>query len=288
MAHKRDAARRRKRQFDKAIAEARGTLDEIHAMTAAVPRSSAVTDAPNVAALVAREVERQRRAERVAVEAAEVERWRCPDARGGCWTCGLAFCRLLDDSPGWTVTTSGAECVECWNERMIFDRVGDIEDDRRVRTIAHLLGEVGLPLRAVADPHAFRVVRVWFKEFPSAEPVLDDADRWAHVDRQALRAQWDAIASSDGTPVPAPQDRGRRSVRRVRRRRPVRCRRPVGTGSSVRGVRTLPRPYAQLVHQPADSPAGSWRLRRLHGGVAGAGQRHGAAVVGRAPRQATA
>jgi hypothetical protein len=192
------AKTKRKREFDRAIAEALATLDEIHALPSDDPPPSA----PNVAALVRRELAR----ERAEAERAEEASFRCP-VGGGCWRCGIAACYTFDERgeriPGWVVDGDRASCQWCENDVETFGRVGDTEDDQRVRQAARLLG-VGLPLRAVGDARSFRACKVWFNEH-DAEPVFREVDRFSHIDLTELRRQWDVIAEGRDVPEPEPE-----------------------------------------------------------------------------------
>jgi hypothetical protein len=178
----------RKAELDALIAES---------LRADEPRptpSEPAASVPTVEQLVAAEVQRQRERDLQAAEAAAVDRLRCPVGRG-CWRCGAEYSWVRADEPDpWDVTPQGAECVWCHNEGVLLDRYGDTDDDRRVRTIARLLDETGLPLRAMGDPHAFAGIRLWFSEFPAAEPTVEPEQRWSHIDRADLRTQWDAVA----------------------------------------------------------------------------------------------
>jgi hypothetical protein len=164
------------------------------------PRPASPEPAPSVEQVVARELARVRQVERQMVEQAELDRRRCPVGRG-CWRCGVLYSDTDDPQP-WDVTAEGAACVWCHNDGVLLDRYGDTDDDRRVRTIARLLGETGLPMRAVSDPHAFAGIGLWFSEHPDAAPSVGEEQRWSHLDRAELRAQWNAIASGDGVGLP--------------------------------------------------------------------------------------
>jgi hypothetical protein len=182
----------RKRQ----MARLRAEFEELNA--ADPPIASSSEPAPDLVALVAAEVERQRERDRQAVEAAEVARRSHPTG-SGCAHCGAPYSDTGDPDP-WSMLDEGLVCVECWNDHVIYDRLTDTSADRKVRVIAALLGLDGLPLLAVGNPTVFAGIKVWFTEH-DAEPA---SERWAHLgDCKTLREQWDAVVA--GPPAPDPE-----------------------------------------------------------------------------------
>jgi hypothetical protein len=115
---------------------------------------------PDIGAVVAAELSRQREAEAQAAADADFERHRHPTG-SGCIFCGLGCLRVAD---------------------------------RKMRQMLSLLGlEHSIPLPALGNPQAFEHIPVWWSEHPGAVPVFDLDDRFAHVDLDALRAAWDQV-----------------------------------------------------------------------------------------------
>ena len=184
---------------------------------------------PDVAAVVAAELDRRAQAEAEAEAAADFERHRHPTG-SGCIFCGLGCLRVatVDGgyTPGWHGNPDGGwHCEAC--ERDLFQMVGDTRADRKMRVMLALLGlEHNIPLPALGNPQAFEHIPVWWSEHPGAAPVFDLDERFAHVDRDALRAAWDAV---NGTRVEARLPRLRPAAARpdgtpdgpARRRRPT-------------------------------------------------------------------
>jgi hypothetical protein len=154
--------------------------------------------APTVEQLVAREVERQRRAEAEAAELAESARYAHP-AGSGCAWCGRAFAVLATETgpvPDWHQAPGGTICGHCVD---VSDEAHGIVGEAKVTVARRLLG-VPIPLRAMGDSAAFETLTLFFAEHEGAEPSWPDG--WQHVDLEALRVQWDTLAASDGSPPP--------------------------------------------------------------------------------------
>jgi hypothetical protein len=190
-----------KRQYDQAIADARANLAEIARIRqgAAVPRISTPSEtASDVASVVRAELARARQAEREAAERAETARFAHPDS--GCAWCGRRYAALATESgpvSDWHTTPDGAICGFC---RDTLDDAQGIVGEAKV-TIARGLLDVPIPLRAMGDVAAFDTLTLFFVEHEGVEPSWPEG--WLHVDVEALRAQWNEIASSDGSPPPA-------------------------------------------------------------------------------------
>jgi hypothetical protein len=183
------AGEERARAFEAAVAAAQADLDAMDGPPAPVPPP------PDVAALVAAELARHRQAEAAAIEAAEADRFACPT--GACAYCALGAVRTPNAeggfSPAWHTDPHGHRCGICDGE--LFSRIADTDADRRVRVMLRLLGlEHSQPLRALGNPEAFAGIPVWHYEHRGAPPVWTEADRFAHVDRDRLRQQWDVVA----------------------------------------------------------------------------------------------
>jgi hypothetical protein len=150
----------------------------------------------------------QRRARRVAREAAKAEQDKARDDRG-CVDCGASL--------SWDGWHPGPRCHPCW-----LDRGGDAgagTDDRPVRVKACdlVLGDIGPPEWATAVPgpptvaarwhadykaDAFR----WFSEVPGARPA-PGAERFAYVTAEQLR---DRLYEGREPRPPQLHSRGRR------------------------------------------------------------------------------
>jgi hypothetical protein len=154
---------------------------------AASPDVDALVDA----ALDRRDAERAERA-----EAAEYARATCPT--GCCRLCGIETCLVAQAdgsfAPTWHQDGPGHHCELC--DRELWDALGvtAVAGERKVAAARSFLGLASLPMRAVGDPSAFETLHVWHFEHPGAPPAVTEAERWQHVNRDALREQWEAIA----------------------------------------------------------------------------------------------
>lgn len=183
----RDAAKR-SAYFEAAVAEAQAALDDMRRPRVAEQEERA--ERPDVAALVARELDRRT----AAAEAADADRFRCPT--GACCYCGLGAVRTPSAdggfAPAWHSDPRGHRCGLCDGE--LFSRIADTDADRRVRVALRLLGlEHSIPLLALGNPQLFADIRLWWFEHPGARPVFDLDQRFAHVDRDRLRADFEAV-----------------------------------------------------------------------------------------------
>ena len=148
---------------------------ELERLLAEVPPSDPAPAAPpDVAALVAAELDRRARAEADAVAEAEFAMGRCPS--GACACCGIEAVVAVDlegrRSPGWRINPDGPDhvCLLCWVD-LFADAWYATRDDRRVGAIRMLLDGPPIPLVALGNPAAFEGVPVWWREFPGAPPV---------------------------------------------------------------------------------------------------------------------
>jgi hypothetical protein len=201
----------RSAEFERQLAAAQADLDAIRAMRRR-PVASASPTPPDVAALAAAEVARQTRVATEAAEDAEAARFVCPNG-GGCAYCGVGAVSVAHadgtSSPGWHSDPRGYRCKVC--DRELFERIGDTDADRRVRVMLTLLDLThSQPLAAVGNPQAFERIALWHYEHPGAPPVWQREHRFAHVDRTALRRQWDAVLHPPPPVNPWPRRRGRR------------------------------------------------------------------------------
>jgi hypothetical protein len=198
------AKTKRKREFDQAIAEARATLDEIHALPSADPPTPApkvgnALPTSDVAAIVAAELDRRAAAERDAATAADAARYRCPT--GGCWRCGVSEMQYTTGEPAdWFPDGDGRHlCPPC--KQISVDRPFLDDDERRLLDITMLLGlsnatSATWPMRPASDFN--RIPGVLFAEI-DAEPSLVP---WAHVNVEALREAYEAVVRSSTWPKP--------------------------------------------------------------------------------------
>jgi hypothetical protein len=179
---------------------------EVRGLPQPATSSAGASAAPaSVAEAVAAELERREREDAERRESAEYEAFRSPDSQP-CPRCGVETCAEIGHdrslSPSWWADHLGFSCGRCRRELRI-GTAGETDDDVRVRAVQRLLGLRALPAAAVAEPHRFRRMPVWWIEHEGAEPAVRPEDRWAHADRAALRAEWDRVASGRDGPDPA-------------------------------------------------------------------------------------
>jgi hypothetical protein len=227
------AGEQRAAAFEAAVVAAQADLGAMRG-----PAPATLPSPPDVATLVAAELDRRAQA----AEAADLDRYRCPSG-GGCCYCGAAAVAAVSvdgPAPGWHSDVHGSRCEACDQE--LFSRIGDTDADRRIRVALRLLDlEHDQPLLAVGNPQAFAHIPVWFYEHPGAAPVWEREQRFAYIDVAALRRQWDAIVA----PPPPADTRPRR--------RGARC----GTcGTRVKIVEACSSPHSP----PSDEAAGPWTL----------------------------
>jgi hypothetical protein len=158
----------------------------------------AVTVAPpadvDVAALVGAELDRREGERRQAESDRRYDRGRSPD-QSPCAACGIESSLVVGEhgaAPGWRRPPDniGWWCESCWRE---LHTAMATAADCRVSAIRRLLG-CTLPLRALGNPNAFGAVKVYWREFPEAPPAVNPDQCWQHVNRDELRATWEAVA----------------------------------------------------------------------------------------------
>ena len=110
--------------------------------------------------------------------------------------------------PAWTVDGTGHRCVLCDIELFMELGITATDADRKVSVAKRLLGLPGLPLVAVGNPLAFSGLTLWWCEHPGAEPAWSRDERFAHVDVDALRAEWHAVLHPPQPPDPRPRRKG--------------------------------------------------------------------------------
>jgi hypothetical protein len=224
----------RKIEFDRAVARARAPA------AAPAARRAAARVVPDLSAVVAAELAKQRKAEAEAAATAKIEESRCPT--GGCRYCGVGWATLIDPSkgtetPDWFAEAGGHVCGSCHEERagILFS----IEADQKLVIVLRLIGrQHSQPLLAVGNPTLFAGLAVYWHEHPGAEPQVGP---WGHVDVDSLRAGFEKIEHGfhgpNARPEPPPEPLldiacaacgGQRWVRRVefvgdRRREPIVC-----------------------------------------------------------------
>lgn len=225
--------------FEAAVAAAQADP----ATTKSRPRPAAAPSPPDVARLVAAEVARQRTAEALAADQADYDRARAPD-RQPCRRCGIETCWIPNDqggAPGWFTDDGGGwRCAACDAE--FWERAGSTEADRKMRVLLRLLDmEHSIPMRALGDPGAFAHIPVWFHEHAGARPAVVLEARFAHVDGDRLRQQWEQVLHPPPPADTRPRRRGRRCAT---------CH------TTTRIVETRSSPHSP----PTDEAAGPWRM----------------------------